>query len=197
MHRTTWAWAELQAEFDYAPLRDALAAGEFQEADDITRAALIQLAGPGAVKRNWVYFTGNPAATPHCNATMLRTCPKTERAWLNMKVSIHCGDGPRDLTLVALICNPCALVSAPSLMVAMAIPSWLCPACAEVKFIAAADLQTMDALWSAASGGKFGYRCALCRPANPKGIVCVRPAYCISTATVQLKPLGYAVQDTA
>ncbi len=53
----------MQADFDYAPLRDALAAGEFQEADDITRAALIQLAGPGAVKRNWVYFTGNLAAT--------------------------------------------------------------------------------------------------------------------------------------
>ena len=35
------------------------------------------------------------------------------------------------------------------------------PVCAEVKFIAAADLQTMDALWSAASGGKFGYRCVL------------------------------------
>ena len=29
---------------------------------------------------------------------------------------------------------------------------------AEVKFISAADLQTIDALWSAASGGKFGYR---------------------------------------
>jgi len=28
---------------------------------------------------------------------------------------------------------------------------------AEVKFIAEADLQTMDALWSAASGGKFGF----------------------------------------
>ena len=35
-----------------------MAAGDFQKADDITRAALIQLAGPGAVKRNWVYFTG-------------------------------------------------------------------------------------------------------------------------------------------
>ena len=52
-------WSKLQAEFDYAPLRDALAAGDFQKADDITRAALIQLAGPGAVKRNWVYFTGD------------------------------------------------------------------------------------------------------------------------------------------
>ena len=50
-----------QADFDYAPLRDALAAGDFQKADDITRAALIQLAGPGAVKRNWVYFTGDSA----------------------------------------------------------------------------------------------------------------------------------------
>ena len=46
--------------------------------------------------------------------------------------------------------------------------TWLYPASAEVKFIAAADLQTMDALWSAASGGKFGYRCALCRAAMPE-----------------------------
>lgn len=28
---------------------------------------------------------------------------------------------------------------------------------AEVKFIAEQDLQTIDALWKAASGGKFGY----------------------------------------
>ena len=57
------AWcAWLQAGFDYAPLRDALAEGDFQKADDITRAALIQLAGPGAVKRNWVYFTGEHGA---------------------------------------------------------------------------------------------------------------------------------------
>jgi len=39
-------------------LRDALKEGDFQKADDITRDELIQLAGPGAVKRNWVYFTG-------------------------------------------------------------------------------------------------------------------------------------------
>lgn len=54
-----------QAGFDYAPLRDALAAGDFQKADDITRAALIQLAGPGAVKRNWVYFTGGLPLTAY------------------------------------------------------------------------------------------------------------------------------------
>ena len=34
-------------------------------------------------------------------------------------------------------------------------------ACAEVKFISVADLQTIDALWSAASEGKFGYRSGL------------------------------------
>eukprot|EP00951_Prasinocladus_malaysianus_P007592 scaffold54561_cov32-Prasinocladus_malaysianus.AAC.1 len=42
---------------DYEPLKAALEAGEFQKADDITRAMLIELAGEGAQKRGWVYFT--------------------------------------------------------------------------------------------------------------------------------------------
>lgn len=42
---------------DYEPLREALRAQDFEKADDITREELIQLAGAGAVKRNWVYFT--------------------------------------------------------------------------------------------------------------------------------------------
>ena len=32
-----------------------------------------------------------------------------------------------------------------------------CPSSAEVKFIPEQDLQTIDALWKAASGGKFGF----------------------------------------
>lgn len=42
---------------DYTSLRDALQQGDFQLADDLTRAALITLAGPDAEKRNWVYFS--------------------------------------------------------------------------------------------------------------------------------------------
>jgi len=42
---------------NYEPLREALRAGEFEKADDITREELIQLAGSGAVKRGWVYFS--------------------------------------------------------------------------------------------------------------------------------------------
>lgn len=42
---------------DYAPLRDALANGDFQAADDETRALIIKLAGPEAIKRQWVYFS--------------------------------------------------------------------------------------------------------------------------------------------
>lgn len=42
---------------DYTALRDHLKAGEFQKADDETRALLIRLAGEGAVKRNWVYWS--------------------------------------------------------------------------------------------------------------------------------------------
>eukprot|EP00238_Polyblepharides_amylifera_P004555 CAMPEP_0196580254 /NCGR_PEP_ID=MMETSP1081-20130531/28074_1 /TAXON_ID=36882 /ORGANISM="Pyramimonas amylifera, Strain CCMP720" /LENGTH=178 /DNA_ID=CAMNT_0041900081 /DNA_START=324 /DNA_END=860 /DNA_ORIENTATION=+ len=43
--------------FDYGPLESALKAGEFREADDITRAALITLAGENAEARDFVYFT--------------------------------------------------------------------------------------------------------------------------------------------
>ena len=46
-----------QAGIDWAPLRTALAAGDFRAADDEHRARLIELAGPGAVARGWVYFS--------------------------------------------------------------------------------------------------------------------------------------------
>uniref|UniRef100_A0A7S0RYY0 GUN4-like domain-containing protein n=1 Tax=Chlamydomonas leiostraca TaxID=1034604 RepID=A0A7S0RYY0_9CHLO len=49
----------LQSEvgMDYSLLRDALKEGDFRKADDETRALLIRLAGEGAIKRGWVYFT--------------------------------------------------------------------------------------------------------------------------------------------
>ncbi|KAL0051380.1 hypothetical protein WJX82_006427 [Trebouxia sp. C0006] len=46
-----------EVDMDYSSLRDALQQGDFQQADDLTRAALITLAGPDAEKRNWVYFS--------------------------------------------------------------------------------------------------------------------------------------------
>ena len=46
-----------QVDMDYSDLRDALQEGNFQLADDLTRAALITLAGPDAEQRNWVYFS--------------------------------------------------------------------------------------------------------------------------------------------
>ena len=46
-----------QAGQDYSSLQSSLRNGDFQKADDITRQKLIELAGPGAVKRGWVYFT--------------------------------------------------------------------------------------------------------------------------------------------
>ena len=42
---------------DFTALRDHLKAGDYRAADDETRALLIKLAGEGAVKRGWVYFT--------------------------------------------------------------------------------------------------------------------------------------------
>lgn len=70
---------------DYAPLRDLLAAGNWREAEDETRAKLIAAAGAGAELRSWVYWS-------------------------------------------------------------------------EVKAIPVEDMRTLDALWAAASGGRFGYR---------------------------------------
>lgn len=46
-----------QAGADWSVLRDLLAAGEFQKADDETRAKLIEIAGEDAIKRGWVYFS--------------------------------------------------------------------------------------------------------------------------------------------
>jgi len=50
---------ELKSEsgLSYELLRDLLAAGEWEKADDETRLKLIQLAGEEAVIRGWVYFT--------------------------------------------------------------------------------------------------------------------------------------------
>lgn len=42
---------------DYAPLRDLLKEGKWREAEDETRAKLIEAAGPEAQKRGWVYFS--------------------------------------------------------------------------------------------------------------------------------------------
>lgn len=49
-----------QAGVEYTQLRDFLKAGEWRQAEDETRALLIKLAGPDAVKRGWVYFTEVP-----------------------------------------------------------------------------------------------------------------------------------------
>lgn len=42
---------------DYQPLQTALAAGEFETADNLTLELLCTLAGPQAVQRKWLYFT--------------------------------------------------------------------------------------------------------------------------------------------
>ncbi len=75
----------LQVGVDYSRLRDLLKEGNWREAEDETRAKLIEAAGPGAQARNWVYWS-------------------------------------------------------------------------EVKNIPLEDMRTMDTLWSASSGGKFGYK---------------------------------------
>ena len=51
---------------DYKHLKDLLADGDFQKADDETRILLIKLAGTGAVERKWVYFTEVSSNTASC-----------------------------------------------------------------------------------------------------------------------------------
>ena len=65
-----------QADIAYTNLRDALQKGDFQLADDITRAVLITLAGPDAEKRTWVYFS----EVKFIPATDLQTIDKLWRA---------------------------------------------------------------------------------------------------------------------
>lgn len=48
---------ESEVGMNYEELRNLLKAGDFRKADDETRALLIRLAGEGAVKRGWVYFS--------------------------------------------------------------------------------------------------------------------------------------------
>ncbi|KAL3908528.1 MAG: hypothetical protein SGPRY_009760 [Prymnesium sp.] len=48
---------ESSCAFDFVPLLTALQTGELREADQLTRDALIKLAGPAAVSRGYVYFT--------------------------------------------------------------------------------------------------------------------------------------------
>lgn len=45
------------AGIDYTPLQQYLAQQQFEEADRVTLQKLCELAGPGAVKRKWLYFT--------------------------------------------------------------------------------------------------------------------------------------------
>lgn len=51
---------ESECSFDFVPLLTALKTSEFREADQLTRDALITLAGDAAVQRGFVYFAEVP-----------------------------------------------------------------------------------------------------------------------------------------
>jgi len=61
-----------EVNFDYVPLLTALQAGEYREADQLTRDALIKIAGDVAVKRGYVYFTEAPKLPMDDMATIER-----------------------------------------------------------------------------------------------------------------------------
>ena len=48
---------ESAAQINYQPLQTALAAQDFETSDNLTREMLCELAGDGAVQRQWLYFT--------------------------------------------------------------------------------------------------------------------------------------------
>ncbi len=56
-HASPLSCSMLQLGMDYTALRDHLQKGEYQKADDESRALLIKIAGADAVKRGWVYFS--------------------------------------------------------------------------------------------------------------------------------------------
>jgi hypothetical protein len=60
-HPDGWLEAPSGQGLDHAPLQDALALGSFELADRITSETLRQLAGEGAVRRGYVYYSEVPA----------------------------------------------------------------------------------------------------------------------------------------
>lgn len=80
---TTYAQRELpspdelvsETGYDFVPLATALAAGKWEEADQITRDGLIEITGEEAVKRKFVYWTEVKTISKVDLATM-------ERLWL-------------------------------------------------------------------------------------------------------------------
>ena len=63
---------ESDCNFDFVPLLTALQAGQFREADQLTRDGLITLAGEAAVKRGYVYFAEAPKLPVKDMATIER-----------------------------------------------------------------------------------------------------------------------------
>ena len=55
--RPTVSYLAQQLGLDFTDLREHLKTGDYRKADDETRALLIKMAGEGAIKRGWVYFS--------------------------------------------------------------------------------------------------------------------------------------------
>ena len=103
MHVLTWS-VLCQVDMDYTSLRDALQQGDFQQADDLTRAALITLAGPDAEKRNWVYFS----EVKFISNIDLQTIDKLWRAASKNRYALKPGPIMSQVTKMHMLCI-CAL----------------------------------------------------------------------------------------
>lgn len=81
--------------FDYVPLLTALQAGEFREADQLTRDALITLSGPKAVERGYVYFSEAPKIPIEDMATLDRLWQAYSNGKFGYSVQAACWDSKK------------------------------------------------------------------------------------------------------
>lgn len=81
--------------FDYVPLLTALQAGEFREADQLTRDALITFAGKRAIERGYVYFTEAPKLPIEDMATLDRLWQAYSGGKFGYSVQSRCYDSKK------------------------------------------------------------------------------------------------------
>ena len=93
------------------PLLTALQAGEFREADFITRAALIKLAGEKAIERGYVYFSEAPNLPVQDMATIERLWNRFSKGKFGYSVQ-KVRREVQPLILQALACRVVALLAA-------------------------------------------------------------------------------------
>jgi RNAse (barnase) inhibitor barstar len=170
----------VQRGIDYEPLRAALKEQDFYKADDIHRKKLIEVAGDAAQERGWVYFSEVRPAMQCAHVAAVFVCCRRTAGTLRTTVSrlhraLDQAESLTNATGAANVPHVCALwdiahrnamqpiailwqalqdTSARTCMQARDLSARMCM---QARDIPVEDLQTIDKLWLAASGGKFGF----------------------------------------